>query len=137
MALYPFPLVVIEPPADLFLITSNNKIRQHLRKMFSVDCQFTSGPCHFSKSLKSRLNRDMEQKQQSPCPPCLGSIWTSESQSQSSFPPNSFSTMGEITPTTSLYLLWKYQRVGEPDALFKIHNNREYPRQFGRGAMNE
>ena len=51
--------------------------------------------------------------------------------------PNSFSTMGEIIPTTSLYLLWKYQRLGEPDAVFKIQNIREYPRQFGCGAMNE
>ena len=51
--------------------------------------------------------------------------------------PNSFSTMAEITLTTSLYVLLKYQRVGEPDAVFKIHNIREYPRQFGRGAMNE
>ena len=31
----------------------------------------------------------------------------------------------------------KEWRVGEPDAVFKIHNIREYPRQFGRGAMNE
>ena len=28
--------------------------------------------------------------------------------------PNSSSAMGEITPTTSLYLLWKYQRIGDP-----------------------
>ena len=51
--------------------------------------------------------------------------------------PNSFSTMAEITLTTSIYLLLKYQRVGEPDVVFKIHNIREYPRQSGRGAMNE
>ena len=44
-------------------VTSNNKLRQHSRKMFSVDsCQFTSGPCHFSDCLKSRLYRDMEEK---------------------------------------------------------------------------
>ena len=30
-------------------VTSNNKLRQHSTKMFSVDsCQFTSGPYHFS-----------------------------------------------------------------------------------------
>ena len=45
--------------------------------------------------------------------------------------------MAEITPTTSLYLLSKYQRVGEPDADFKIHNIREYPSQYGRGTMKE
>jgi hypothetical protein len=43
--------------------------------------------------------------------------------------PNSFSTMAEITPTTSLYLLLRYQRVWEPNAVFKIHNIREYPHQ--------
>ena len=30
VALYPFQLVVVEPPADL---TSNNKLRRHSRKM--------------------------------------------------------------------------------------------------------
>ena len=58
-------------------------------------------------------------RQQSLSPPCRGSIWT---ESKPKF--LSFSTMGEITPTTSLYLLWKYQWVGEPDAVFKIHNIR-------------
>ena len=44
-------------------VTSNNKLRRHSRKMFSVDsCQFPSGQCHFSDSQKSRLNRDMEEK---------------------------------------------------------------------------
>ena len=71
-------------------------------------------------------------RQQSLSPPCRGSIWT---ESKPKF--LSFSTMGEITPTTSLYLLWKYQWVGEPDAVFKIHNIREYPSQFSHGAMNE
>ena len=48
---------------------------------------------------------------------------------------NSFFPMGEITPTISLYLLWKDQ--SKPNAIFKIHNIREDPRQFGRGPMNE
>ena len=51
--------------------------------------------------------------------------------------PNSFFSMGEITPTTNLYLLWKYQRVAEPNTVFKNHNITEHPRQFGCGAMNE
>ena len=51
--------------------------------------------------------------------------------------PNPFSTMAEATLNTSIYLLLKYQRVREPDVVFKIHNIREYPRHFGRGAMNE
>ena len=40
--------------------------------------------------------------QQSLSPPRRGSIWTAGSQSQSSFPPNSFPTMAEVTPTTSV-----------------------------------
>ena len=51
--------------------------------------------------------------------------------------PNSFSTVAEITLTTILYVLLKYQRVREPDAVFKIHTFREYPCQFGRSAINE
>ena len=49
--------------------------------------------------------------QQSLSPPCCGSCtsW----QSQSSFPPNSFSTMAEITPTTSLVV--EIPDVREPD----------------------
>ena len=44
--------------------------------------------------------------------------------------------MAEITRTMCLHLLlYKYQRVGEPDAVFIIHNIREY--QFDRGAMNK
>ena len=34
--------------------------------------------------------------------------------------PNSFSTIAEITPTTSLYLLWKYQRVGKPTLWYSL-----------------
>ena len=52
-------------------------------------------------------------------------IWTSESEPKL-ISPNSFSPMGEITPTTNLFLLWKYQRVWEPDAVCKIHNIRVY-----------
>ena len=36
----------------------------------------------------------------------------------------------EVTPTMSLYLFRKYQRVGEPDAVYKIYNIRQYARQF-------
>ena len=48
--------------------------------------------------------------------------------------PNSFSPMGEITSTISLYLLWKNQRVWEPDAVFKtaaqwMNKDREHVRR--------
>ena len=37
-------------------VTSNNKLRRHSQKMFSVDsCQFTSGPCHFSDAPLFRV----------------------------------------------------------------------------------
>ena len=48
-----------------------------------------------------------------------------------SFPP----TGTPHPPTTSLYLLWKQQRVGDPTQSWFIIS--EYPHQFGRGAMNE
>ena len=77
-------------------------------RLFLVDnCQFTSGPCNFSDAPLFRpLGRIRTPRtavgaapprvcirQQSLSPPCCVSIWTSESQSQSSFPRNSFSTM--------------------------------------------
>ena len=44
---------------------------------------------------------------------------------------------GRDNAASSDSLLWKYQSVGEPDAVFKINNIREYPRQFDHDAINE
>ena len=41
--------------------------------------------------------------------------------------PNSFSSMAEITPTTSLNLLWKYQRVGDPTQSLRFIRSVNFP----------
>ena len=90
--------------------------------------QFTSGPCYFSDSLMSRLNRDMEEKRdchrmQNPA---------------RAVPPAAYSNNPFLLYVAVHCRLQRVKaRVGKPYAVFKIHNIREYPRQFGRGAMNE
>ena len=131
-------------------ISTSNSLRhqqqqtRHLRKMFSVDsCQFSLGPCLFSLSevqiephgggrdwCLMRLRRRRESGS-APAyannPFLLLSPFNRTSESKPKFlSPYSFFTMAQITPTTSLYLLWVYQRVGEPHAVFKIHNIKEY-----------
>ena len=62
------------------------------------------------------------------------SIWTSESQSQSSFSPNSFSTMA----TTSLYLLWWSPRESEnPTRSLRFIISENIPFSSAAVAMNE
>ena len=67
-------------------------------------------------------------RQQSLSPSCRGSIWTSESQSQSSFPQSPSAPWRDNPHYKSL--LVEVPESRRPDAVFKIHNIREYPRQF-------
>ena len=125
--------VVLEPPSSLR--HQQQQTQEAFRKMCSVDsCQFT-GPCHFSDAPLFRpLVRGRTMERWIPFTQFFSTM-SEESKPKFLFA-NSFSTMAEITPT-SLYLLWKNQRVGEADAVFQIQNIREYPRQFGRSATNE
>ena len=104
---------------------SNNKHRQHSRKMFSVNsCQFTSGPCHFSDATLFRpLGRNVcwrilhttegsEQwsvgemtwtRSELTAVPHMAAINLDFRESKPKFLyPNSFYTIAEITRTTSL-----------------------------------
>ena len=105
-------------------VTSNNNLRRHSRKMFSVDsCQWTDR-CPAYGNNPFLLHVAFQ--------PGLQRVKAKVIFPQFLLHP------GWDTPTTSLYLSWKYQGVWEPNAVFKIHNIREYPRQFGRAEwMNK
>ena len=63
-----------------------------------------------------------------------GSIWTSESRRQSSFPFSQFLLHhGRDNPTLRLFTCCGSTK----ETVFKIHNIREYPCQFSRDAINE
>ena len=123
MALYTFHLVVIEPPADLFrspATTSSAFEKDVFSRQMSVHFGSTSFlrrsivPTSWSYADSSggaTPPLGVCIRQQSISPPCCSSFWTSESQSRSSFPPNSFYTMAEITPTKTFYLFWKHGTI--------------------------